>query len=302
MNGPECRKMVRGSLRRWGEVMPRRLDRHVGDIRGKFRRFAKEAKQDLEFLCEKGANPFILIWIVDTHLWWWSGAHTERERERESDAGYRRLSSPVYWIRCAKALERTVNLLSILKSNMRVQIMARLNADGSGGGLIRVSRLALQADSATRDLLHAIQALELNKPGWELIRASERDLPTIVRTGKRGKRLSGRSRAADWGACAAVLHEYLILSTGRAHWVTIVRLLRSAGVDCFKAEIPREGEHRALEDQGGGGVAWEAVYTDTVRKRIARLRRDPVLWPRSERLAREYNTMFGRDDMVPPPG
>lgn len=294
----DCRKLVRQALTRWREINKTRPDRNVGSLRRQFSRFAKEARPDLEFLCARGANPFVLIWIIDTHLWWWGGVDMELTKRFDSDL--RNLSSHTYWSRCMKSLDKTAGLLSALHSNLWVQIMARMNPRPGEKGLVEVARCALRADSAVKDLLETIRALKVNQAGWELVKEPLSELPGIRWTGKKGKRSSGRSREADWGMCAAVLHAYLVSNTGRPHWVSIVRLLGFSGVKWFGVDIGKEGEPM----RGGEHASqreFKTVLTGAVKKRVKRLRMDPAVCRRIEKRVCGYEVMFGRDGLAPLP-
>ena len=119
-------------------------------------------------------------------------------------------------------------------------------------------------------------------------------LQVLRRTKKTGKQLGGRPKAADWGMCAAVLHAYLKLSTGEPHWVSIVRLLRSAHPEDFGFEVAGEGERRIAQVTAAAHDP-AATYADMVKKRVRRFRRSPASRSELDNLARGYNMMFGGD-------
>ncbi len=292
-DGPDCRKLVNGSLRRWREIMPERLDKDIGDIKGSFRRFAHEAKDDLEFLCERGANPLALIHIIDTRLWSWGGVWLEMARDRDADS--RQLLSPAFWGRLMKVLGKADESLSPLVSNEWVRVSAHMNPRCEPNALIPLSIHALRAGSAVSQLLHTARALGLDQPGWDLVSGAPRKFPRLVKT---GHAVRGRPTEKDWGTCAATVYQYLMFSTGNPHWVSIARLLRAAGVKQFSRVIPREGKRGAIEDRDADHN-YRVIYAGTVRKRIDWLRKDRNAWDEIWRLATACLFHFGRDGLIP---
>lgn len=292
-----CRKLVSQALKRWREINKTRPDKGIGDLRGKYRRFAREARPDLEFLCAQGANPFALIRLIDTHLWWWGGADMELTRMFDSER--RRLSSHRYWRDAAAALEKAASQLERLKRNKWAQVLQGMNADLDESGLIALLRDAFKAHSVVNEVLRAIRDVGLDKPGWELREGRESRVLELHKSGRKGRELSGRASEYDWGACAAVLHIYLYWMTGRPHWVSVVRLLHCAGVESFTAAIPREGTRQTKEFRSKRHNM-KAIYTDVVRKRIARLRKDPTAWLRLAHEARMHIVLFDKEGMTLP--
>ncbi len=294
MDGPACRKLVEASLRRWRKSLPKRVDRFVSKVQPKFRRFAREAKGDLEFLCGKGANPFVLVWIVDGRLWWWCDVW--RDLARNSDADRRQLLSPAYWSWLMKVLGKAEKSLSLLASNEWVRLAVDMNPDCEKNDLIPLSKQVLQAGSSVRKLLSTIRELGLDQPGWGLVPSAPGKFPRLVKT---GSPMGGRPVEEDWGACAAALYSYLMLTTRRPHWVSIARLLGAAGVKEFSRAIPGEGR-RASTEYRNLRHDYREIYASTIRKRIERIRRDKEAWYKAEQSARGWHAMFGRDGMVVP--
>jgi hypothetical protein len=285
-NDSTCGEIVRASLQQGREILRSRSDWDSLDIRGKFSRFAREAKSDLEFLCRKGANPLVLICIIYVRLWWWCGMFTEEARTRDADR--RRLQSHVYWRRGMRVLAKAEDFLSSLQSNRWVPLALFANPACDASPLIPLSKQALQARSAVSNLLKTVRALGLDQPGWELVSSSPRTFPRLLKT---GRAVRGRPSEMDWGKCAATIHSYLKLSTGNPHWISVVRLLRAAGAKEFAVDIPGEGKCLKREDQGPEH-SHRAIYTSVVRNRIGRLSKDANELLESERIAETLATLF----------
>jgi hypothetical protein len=287
-----CRKLVGQAIKRWREINKTRWDKSIGNPRKRHSQFAKEARSDLEFLCQAGANPYVLLLIVDTELWWWD-AYNVRDAEL-SEKARKKFSAPTYWRSCVGKLRKARAPLVVLTRYAWVQFAAA--SEGSKTPFKRISRNVVAASRAIKGLVNTIEEMKLNEPGWELVQEGDRNMPELRRTAKTARQLGGRSRAAGWGRCAAILHSYLRLTARKPHWVSIVRLLKAAGTVGFAYEVARERKGRAGQTTPASNAPPD-TYVDTVRNRVRRLRRSPAMRAEIDELARGHNMRFGGDGM-----
>jgi len=264
---------VKHSLRFWKRYF-KQVNEIFPGLHMRFTRFGAEAGDDLRALACLGANPFIIINILYTDVWYEERCESGRLKAGllSSSQEIRRLSSTDYWVNGKARLEGANKFLSSLMSHMWVGLAVRGHSGGEQDNpFVRVSRDAADSKERVEKLLNTIEELGLCREGW--MWRPELDGVKLVQTGRRGVKKSGRGKAGEkglhWGICATELHHYLRSRAGRPHWDTIARLLHFAGFSKdFPLVIPpdrvRSGRDSDLLDE-----RW--LYKDRIKKRVKAL-------------------------------
>lgn len=231
-----------------------------------YRRVVDGAGQDLIMLAEEGVHPRTVLDIMIGDQRWGE----PNQWVRDGNAELRRLSSHRYWQGGRRVLERASEFLSSLTSHTNVRNASL--ADEEELSFVGLSKRAMEAARGVEELLKMIGELGLDQPGWMFQERSKIPrYPEIVRTGRRGRGRSGKSRQVDWAFCATMLYELFRRRTGKPHWGVIARLLHFAGYKGFAHAVPPEGAKGESSDQ----IVDRWDYKDKIRSRVENRLEDP---------------------------
>lgn len=246
----------------------KRVNKISPGVRGRFVKFAREAREDLRVLAREGANPFVVMQILYTNVWYgWRGDRDRVQEEHLSSMEeMRKLSSQKLWAGGRTRLERASEFLKDLTSCLWVSQAIRGFTGGSDDNpFIRLSKDIAKAEVGVDSLLKTIGELGLCEDGW--MWSPRLGTVNLLKGSGKGRRKSGRGREEDWALCATELQFYLRRRTGKPHWGTIARLLHFAGYTYhFPIAIPREGER--VPASKSGVVDSSLSYRERIRDRV----------------------------------